>query len=154
MADGVTYGILFPFRDSPNGDYLTLSQTPEEEIRANLLHLLLTRRGSRYYLPDFGTRLYEFIFEPMDSPTFDAIRADIKDAVAKYIPNLKINGISITPYVDDAELIGDLNISNLGVGGIYRIPGRGTEEYTAKIRIDFTSDDSAFGQRDFVIINI
>ena len=154
MADGTTYGINFPFRQSINGKYLSLSETTDEEIRSNLIHLLLTRKGYRYYLPDFGTRLYEFIFEPMDSPTFDAIRADIKDAVAKYIPNLKINGISITPYTDDAELIGDLNISNLGVGGIYRVPGRGTEEYTAKIRIDFTSDDSAFGQRDFVIINI
>ena len=154
MSNGITYGINFPFLQSVEGNYVKLTQTADQEIRSSLLHLILTRRGSRYYLPDFGTRLYEFIFEPMDSPTFDAIRADIKDAVAKYIPNLKINGISITPFVDDAELIGDLNISNLGVGGIYRVPGRGTEEYTAKIRIDFTSDDSAFGQRDFVIINI
>jgi phage baseplate assembly protein W len=154
MADGQTYGINFPFRDSAVGDYLSLSVTTEEEIRSNLLHLLLTRRGSRYYLPTFGTRLYEFIFEPLDGPSFEAIKSDIKDAVGEFIPNLTINNISITPYTDDAELIGDLNISNLGVGGVYRVPGRGTEEYTAKIRIDFTADDVAFGQRDFVIINI
>ena len=154
MADGQTYGINFPFKDSSVGDYLSLSVTTEEEIRSNLLHLILTRKGSRYYLPTFGTRLYEFIFEPMDGPSFEAIKADIKDAVNEFIPNLTINNISITPYLDDAELIGDLNISNLGVGGIYRIPGNGTQEYTAKIRIDFTTDDAAFGQRDFVIINI
>ena len=39
-----------------------------KKIRADLLHLILTRKGSRYYLPDFGTRIYEFIFEPMDGP--------------------------------------------------------------------------------------
>lgn len=154
MADGQTFGINFPFRDSPVGDYLSLSVTTEEEIRSNLVHLLLTRRGSRYYLPTFGTRLYEFIFEPLDGPSFEAIKSDIKDAVGEFIPNLTINNISITPYTDDAELIGDLNVTNLGVGGVYRVPGRGTEEYTAKIRIDFIADDIAFGQRDFVIINI
>jgi hypothetical protein len=90
----------------------------------------------------------------LDGPSFEAIKSDIKDAVGEFIPNLTIKNISITPYTDDAELIGDLNISNLGVGGVYRVPGRGTEEYTAKIRIDFTADDVAFGQRDFVIINI
>ena len=64
MADGITYGINFPFRDSRKGYYLDLTETENAEIKADLLHLLLTRKGSRYYLPDFGTRLYEYIFEP------------------------------------------------------------------------------------------
>ena len=62
MAEGLTYGINFPFRDSYNGKFLDLSDTEREEIRSNLIHLLLTRKGTRYYLPDFGTRLYEYIF--------------------------------------------------------------------------------------------
>ena len=70
MADGTTYGLTFPFRDSFDGKYLDLSSTTEKEIRNNLIHLLLTRKGSRYYLPDFGTRLYEFLFDPLDTPTF------------------------------------------------------------------------------------
>ena len=65
MADGRTYGISFPFRQSNVGDYLLLTQQSDEEIRTDLLHLILTRKGSRYYLPDFGTRIYEFIFEFM-----------------------------------------------------------------------------------------
>jgi hypothetical protein len=55
MADGTTYGIVFPFRDSTKGTYFKLSELTSEEIRSNLLHLILTRKGSRYYLPDFGT---------------------------------------------------------------------------------------------------
>ncbi len=76
MADGRTYGINFPFRDSSRGDYLQLTQTVAEEIKADLIHLILTRKGSRYYLPDFGTRIYEFIFEPFDGLTFQAIESD------------------------------------------------------------------------------
>jgi len=154
MADGKTYGINFPFQKSRDGKYLSLSQNADEEIRTDLLHLILTRKGSRYYLPDFGTRIYEFIFEPMDGPSFDAIKADIREAVDKYLPNIIINEITVMPYLDDLEVQGELNMQNLGVGGIYRIPGRGTEEYTAKVRIDYTITDTAFESRDFIIINI
>jgi len=153
MADGFTYGVNFPFRDSLQGKYLSLSQSSVEEIRTDLLHLILTRKGTRYYLPDFGTRIYEFIFEPMDGPTFEAIKADIREAVDKFIPNLTIKDISLTPYIDDLEAQGELNYEKLG-GAVYRIPGKGTEEYTAKLRIDYSVDDKAFESRDFIIINI
>ena len=153
MADGFTYGVNFPFRDSLQGKYLSLSQTSVEEIRTDLLHLILTRKGSRYYLPDFGTRIYESIFEPMDGPTFEAIKSDIRDAVEKYIPNLTIKDISLTPYLDDLEAQGELNYEKLG-GTVYKIPGKGTEEYTAKLRIDYSVDDKAFESKDFIIINI
>ena len=33
----------------------------------------------------------------MDNRTFDAIEAEIRDATIKYIPNLKIDKITITP---------------------------------------------------------
>jgi phage baseplate assembly protein W len=75
MANGTTYGINFPFRNSLTGNYLDLSETKDEEVRTNLIHLLLTRKGTRYFLPDFGTRLYEYIFEPLDGPTFSEIEA-------------------------------------------------------------------------------
>lgn len=156
MANGVTYGVNFPFNDSLKGDYISLSQTPDQEIRSNLLHLLLTRKGSRYYLPDFGSRLYEFIFEPFDGITFESVKDDIRDNVSKYIPNLVINDIIVLPY-DEYESqysdVGSVNYENIG-NGIYKIAGRGTEEYTAKVRIDFTITDNAFQTRDFIIINI
>ena len=60
MAEGFTYGVDFTFDTSPRGDGLKMTEYVSEEIRASLLHLLLTRKGSRCYLPDFGTRLYEF----------------------------------------------------------------------------------------------
>ena len=58
MAQGKTYGITFPFRDSFDGKYLDLTDFDEDEVKTDLIHLLLTRKGSRYFLPNFGTRLY------------------------------------------------------------------------------------------------
>ena len=37
---------------------------------------------------------------------------------------------------------------------VYRVPGIGEMEHTAKIRIDYIITDSAFNESDFVIINI
>jgi phage baseplate assembly protein W len=155
MANGKTYGINFPFQDSLQGKYLSLSEDANREIRSNLIHLILTRKGSRYYLPDFGTRIFEFIFEPMDSPTFESIKSDIKDNVEKYIPNLIINEITINPYVEEEgqTTVTQLNTDFLDTG-VLSVPGRGVEEYTAKLRIDFTITSDTFETRDFVIINI
>jgi len=156
MGDGTTYGINFPFRNSLTGDYLELTNTANQEIRADLINLLLTRKGSRYFLPDFGTRLYEFIFEPFDGLTFDAIQSDIRDAVAKYMPNLLLNNITITPLDPQEEYDLDTGQAVIGTSSspIYRFPGKGTAEYTAKIKIDYSNNKNTFAQSDFVIINI
>ena len=152
MAERQTFGIDFPFQDSVYGDYLKMTETTESEIKANLIHLLLTRKGSRYFLPDFGTSLYEYIFEPLDSPTFNSIEAEIREQVIKYIPNLKITNVDVTSALDAEELPGTVVADN--DPRVYRVAGQGTKEHTAKVRIDFTITSDAFDTRDFVIINL
>ena len=156
MADGTTYGLNFPFRDSRKGDYLQLTEFESQEIKADLIHLLLTRKGTRYYLPEFGTRLYEFLFEPFDGLTFSAIESDIRDAVSMFMPNLLLNNITITPAdpQEEVDIATGQNVIGSSESSIYRFPGKGTSEYTAKIRIDYSTDKNTFSQSDFVIINI
>ena len=103
-------------------------------------------------LPDFGTSLYEYIFEPLDSPTFASIEAEIREQVIKYIPNLKITNIEVTSALDAEELPGTVVADN--DPRVYRVAGQGTKEHTAKVRIDFTITSDAFDTRDFVIINL
>ena len=151
MAEGKTYGINFPFQDSLKGNYLSLSENNDQEIRSSLIHLLLTRKGTRYYLPDFGTRLYEFIFEPMDGPTFSEIESEIRDAVSEYMPNLTITKISVT----DAS-VGDEDKGSYVEDDkrVFRVTNIGIKEHTAKIRIDYIVSDDVFEPKDFIIINI
>jgi phage baseplate assembly protein W len=151
MANGTTYGLTFPFRDSFNGKYLDLSDYSEQEVRNNLVHLLLTRKGTRYYLPDFGTRLYEFIFEPLDGPTFSEIEAEIRESAEAYMPNLKLTNVSISAASEGKE---DKGTYVNGDERIYRVPGIAELEHTAKVRIDYVITDSVFNSSDFIIINI
>jgi phage baseplate assembly protein W len=153
MADGVTYGINFPFIDSYIGKYLDASDTNEEEIRSNLIHLLLTKKGTRYFLPDFGTRLYEYIFEPLDGPTFSEIEAEIRESVATYLPGILITSIKIT---DASTETNSLDTTFIDVNGQreFKTPDISQKEHTAKIRIDYRNTNSVFNSSDFVIINI
>jgi phage baseplate assembly protein W len=152
MANGVTYGINFPFSESYVGKYLDVSNTSDEEIRSNLVHLLLSRKGTRYFLPDFGTRLYEYIFEPLDGPTFAEIESEIRDSVEMYMPGVLITDIKIT----DASLENESKGTYINEDGKreFTVPNIAQQEHTAKIRIDYKVTNTAFSSNDFVIINI
>lgn len=101
MAKTRYINIDFPFKDSRKGFYFELNQTDRDAIRADLLHLLLTNKGDRLYLPDFGSDLRKFIFEPNDSITHDEIKKSINDSISRYIPNLIVNSINFRN--DDIE---------------------------------------------------
>jgi phage baseplate assembly protein W len=152
MSNGITYGINFPFVDSFTGRYLDVSDTTEQEIRSDLIHLLLTRKGSRYFLPDFGTRLYEFIFEPLDGPSFSDIESEIRDSIGRYMPNLLITNITVEPASTGLEDKGT-TINKKGERE-FKVTNISDLEHTARIKIDYKITDSAFESSDFVIINI
>jgi phage baseplate assembly protein W len=147
-----TYGIDFPFRNSLKGDFMRMTESPEREVRANLVHLLLTRKGSRYYLPDFGTRLYEYIFDQNDVVTFGAIEDEIRESVKKYIPNLDINSINVVSADNDPEEV--KLYSQQEDERLFRVSDATSKPYTAKVKIDYTVNNGAFSSSDFVIINI
>ena len=152
MADGRTYGVNFPFRDSPKSYYFDLTENAGDEIRANLLHLILTAKGSRYYNPDFGTRIYEFIFDQNDSITHNLIEEEIREGVKKFIPNLDINTISIMSAEDDPNQ--GRTFSQEEDERLFRVSDESTKPHTAKVKIEYTVNNGAFSSSDFIILNI
>lgn len=120
--------IDFPFKNSPKGFFLNLNDNEQRAIKADLMHLLLTRKGQRLYNPNFGTDLLRFIFEPNDDLTLESIKEEVSASVKKYIPNLIIKNLKVTPSEDS--------------------------EYAATIRMDYAITDDVFEINDFVIINV
>jgi phage baseplate assembly protein W len=134
------------------GHYLKMTTTPEREVRANLIHLLLTRRGTRYFLPDFGTRLYQFIFDQNDMVTWGLIEEEIRESVKKYIPNLDITTLEVMSAEDDPD-----NIKTFSTDEderLFRVSDSSTKPYTAKVKIEYTVNNGAFSTSDFIILNI
>jgi len=120
--------IDFPFKDSPKGFFLNLNDNDQRAIKADLMHLLLTRKGQRLYNPNFGTDLLRYIFEPNHDLTLEAIKEEVTTSVKKYLPNLIIKSLSVTQSQDN--------------------------EYAATIRMDYAITDDVFEINDFVIINV
>ncbi len=94
MAEINYINIDFPFKDSEKGFYFNLNRTEKDAIRSDLLHLLLTNKGERLYLPDFGSDLRKYIFEPNDDITHGKIKDSLNESIKTYIPNLLVNEIS------------------------------------------------------------
>jgi phage baseplate assembly protein W len=128
MANGRYINIDFPFKDSPKGFFINLNDNDQKAIKADLMHLLLTRKGQRLYNPDFGTDLLKYIFEPNDSLTLGSIKEDLNFVIKKYIPNLNITNLSVTQSEEN--------------------------EFVATIRLDYTITEGVFDIVDFVIINV
>ena len=147
-----TYGIDYPFRDSQIGNYLRMTSTPEREVRADLIHLLLTRKGSRYFLPDFGTRLYEYIFDQNDVVAFNHIEDEIREGIRKYIPNLDVNSIAIMSAEDDPETPSMPQEDE--DARLFRVSDDSSKPYTARVKLDYTVNNGTFSTSDFIIINI
>ena len=120
--------IKFPFRDDPKGKLLEMTQTNEEAIKSDLLHLLLTTRRERLYLPSFGTNLRQYLFEQNEGKVHEGVKQEIQQAINKYIPNLQINEITVT----NSE----------------------SNEHAAIARLDYTVTTLAFVSSDFVEIEI
>ena len=129
-----------------------MNPTPEREIRANLIHLLLTKKGSRYFLPDFGTRLYQYIFDQNDAVTYGLIESEIRESVKAYIPNLDITSIDIKSAEDDPTQI--TSPAENEDNRLFRISDNAAKPYTAVVTIQYNVNNGAFTSSDFVILNI
>jgi phage baseplate assembly protein W len=99
-----TIGVAFPFQDSTAGDYLQLNVTSAQEVKSNLIHLLMTMKGERYFLPQFGTNLRQYLFDPQGNTSDDNIRTEITNAVTEFMPNIQIKAINITHFGNDPNL--------------------------------------------------
>lgn len=98
----ISYNIKFPLGDdSEKNKYFQMTQITKDAFSSNLLLLLLTQKGERYYEPDYGTNLLKFIFEQNDDITITDIERELKETVSLYIPSLTINRITFNQFKDD-----------------------------------------------------
>lgn len=90
------YGIKFPFTANNNeGFFIDLNKTLKNKVESQIAHVILTSKGSRIRMPEFGTRLIEYVFNQNDNITWDGVREEISEAVSKYVKNASINDIEI-----------------------------------------------------------
>ena len=65
--------IEFPFQDDNKGKFLSMNNVSEKGIKSDLIHLLLTNKGERLYLPDFGANLRQYLFQQVTEDSIVSI---------------------------------------------------------------------------------
>jgi phage baseplate assembly protein W len=90
LQKNTAIGVKLPF-NAPGVFYSTFST--QDQLKYNLINLLLTSKGERIDNPEFGTLLRAQLFGQMTEATFGDIRESIIDSVQTYIPNILINKI-------------------------------------------------------------
>lgn len=94
--------IKFPLEDDKDKNNLfALNYVTKNALVSDLKLLLLTKKGQRYYMPDYGTNLEKYIFQPQDSTTEDEIIADLRKAVRDFMPAIAINTVDFYTNVDE-----------------------------------------------------
>jgi phage baseplate assembly protein W len=87
-------GMPYPIVKHPLG--LLRTQSGINQIKSDLLVLLLTEPGERVMLPGFGTPLKKFIFEPNDPSLVESVRNAIIDSIRNWEPRIRITDIEVT----------------------------------------------------------
>lgn len=94
--------IKFPLEDDKekNGLFM-LNYVTKNALISDLKLLLLTKKGQRYYMPDYGTNLQKYIFQPEDGTTETEIIADLRQSVRDFMPEISISSVNFFTNSDN-----------------------------------------------------
>lgn len=95
MNEYIGAGFAYPFRVNVQGSIQLSANTPnlEESIKI----ILGTKLGERVYRPNFGCRLSDLVFEPMNTQTLLMIRIYIEEALEMWEPRMVLKNVLTIP---------------------------------------------------------
>jgi phage baseplate assembly protein W len=107
--------IAFPF-DICNGEIKTADYA--ESVKQSVKTILLTHKGERVMLPEFGTNIRGYLFEPINQTIREIIRTEVTNALYEWENRIR----DIAVEVMDAE-----SGSGLRIAVSYSVTGAGVD---------------------------
>ncbi len=126
LQGNIAIGVALPF-NQPGVFRKTYST--KDQIKSNLINLVLTNKGERVFNPNFGANIRLALFEGITEDTTELIQNLIIDNVSIFMPEIKITKVDVTstPYETDR------NILNILIN--YQIVLSGTSD---QVTVEFT----------------
>jgi phage baseplate assembly protein W len=97
LQKNIVIGVSLPF-NAPGVFNKTYST--KEQIKSNLINLLLTDKGERIMNPEFGADLRRSLFDNITTTSIDLLRVKIIDAINIFIPEVELENVNIESNVD------------------------------------------------------
>ena len=123
LQKNIAIGVSLPF----NGPAVFNSTyTTKDQIKSNLINLLLTAKGERVMNPEFGCDLKNFLFEGITNSNVSLLKTNISDSISTFIPEITLKNINLDSNIDD-------NLINLTIDyslNISQTPDQVTVQFT------------------------
>ena len=65
----------------------------ESAVKKALINLIRTPVGTRPFAPEYGTRIYDYLFEPADQQTELQLNDDLAQAIERFEPRARLAAI-------------------------------------------------------------
>lgn len=88
-------GWAFPLRVNLQGGILL--SAIERSVEESIWIILRTGLGERVYRPDFGSRLSELVFAPMNTQTLLLLRLHVEEALEMWEPRIILDEVRTDP---------------------------------------------------------
>jgi uncharacterized protein len=109
MPDGIDIvGSGFTFPLTLVGGGVALTHDHDQEIVQAIVIILSTPVGSRLMRPEFGCRIHELLFAPMNISTFMTAQRYVEDALGYWEPRIDVLDIQVEP---DRDIEGCMRIN-------------------------------------------
>jgi uncharacterized protein len=95
QEDYIGAGLGFPIQVNVQGGIQLSASTPN--IEESIIIILRTDLGERVYRPNFGSRLSELVFEPMNVQTLMLIRLYVEEALEMWEPRIILKEVRADP---------------------------------------------------------
>jgi uncharacterized protein len=102
-ADLYGRGVAFPPRVGPDGRVAWSAGEPN--VRESICIILRTRPGERLMRPDFGCGLDRYLFEPNSIATLRLIQEEVKQALVRWEPRIRLDDIVVATNPADARAV-------------------------------------------------
>jgi phage baseplate assembly protein W len=97
LQKNIAIGVSLPF----NGPgVFNSTYTTKDQVKSNLVNLLLTDIGERVMNPEFGCNLKKFLFEGITEDNSELLINNIASSIAIFIPEITVTNIVIVPNPD------------------------------------------------------
>jgi Bacteriophage baseplate protein W len=95
VTDFIGRGISFPLRVDQSGS-IALAEGGDG-IDASIRMALSTAPGERVMRPQFGCRIWDLLFEPVNANTLGLMAEAVRDALSQWEPRIEVDDIEVEP---------------------------------------------------------
>ena len=103
VVDFIGRGFAWPMRVDHSGSISLTNGVADLDCSVQLI--LMTAPGERLMRPEFGCRIHELVFEPINASTLGLMKHAVRQALAQWEPRITVEDVEVRADADTPGLV-------------------------------------------------